>query len=50
MDNEILKLLREDILEIRKDVKALLCFRAQALGIVIGISAIVSLVSTFIFK
>lgn len=43
-------MLRDDIKEIRADIKTLLGFRAQSIGIVVGISAFVSIIGNCLMQ
>jgi len=50
MEHEIIDMLREDIREIKKDVKTILALKNKVYGIVFGVSAVVSLGFNYIFK
>lgn len=49
-DDQIIAIIREDIMEMRKDIKKLLAFRHKLTGIVIGVSGLVSFLVTYLPK
>lgn len=50
MDEQVIEMIRDDIKELKSDVKSLLQFKWQAMGVISVVSVITTLVIQLFFK
>ena len=49
-DDQIIQMLREDLKEVKKDVKALLGFKNRIMGVILTSSLVISFASNYLMK